>query len=57
MVKAGWLKRQVEKVQEDVKKWPAWMRREAGLEPTRETMAKDAPSPQRQGRDPRKTKG
>lgn len=31
MLKPGWLKRQLEKVEEDVKKWPAWMQREAGL--------------------------
>jgi hypothetical protein len=29
----GWLNRQLEKAREDVKNWPSWMRREAGLEP------------------------
>ncbi len=37
MLKPGWLKRQFEKVEEDVKSWPTWMRREAGLEDQHET--------------------
>ena len=33
ILKPGWLKRQLENVAEDVKGWPAWMRRSA-LTPT-----------------------
>jgi hypothetical protein len=32
MSPSGWLNRQLERVSEDVKSWPLWMRREAGLE-------------------------
>jgi hypothetical protein len=28
----GWLNRQFDKVEEDIKSWPTWMKREAGLE-------------------------
>jgi hypothetical protein len=44
MLKPGWLKRQFEKVEEDVKNWPTWMRREAGLEDQHEA-ATETPSP------------
>ncbi len=30
-LKPGWLQRQFTNVSEDVKRWPAWMRREAGF--------------------------
>ncbi|HEY6329314.1 MAG TPA: hypothetical protein VI756_08250 [Blastocatellia bacterium] len=33
-LKPGWLNRQLEKTKEDIKQWPEWMRREAGLEST-----------------------
>jgi hypothetical protein len=32
MLKPGWLNRQFEKVKNDVKDWPDWMKREAGLD-------------------------
>ncbi len=32
MLKPGWLNRQFEKVENDVKNWPDWMKRETGLE-------------------------
>jgi hypothetical protein len=32
MVKPGWLEEQFKEVENEVKKWPHWMRREAGLE-------------------------
>lgn len=31
-LKPGWLKRQGDAAAKDIKSWPAWMRREAGLE-------------------------
>ncbi len=31
MAEQGWLKRQLEAVEADVKKWPNWLKREAGL--------------------------
>jgi hypothetical protein len=31
MLKAGWLKRQLTNASNDVKNWPEWMKREAGL--------------------------
>ncbi len=33
-LKPGWFERQCEQVRRDVAEWPAWMRREAGLEET-----------------------
>ena len=42
MPRPGWLDRQSQKVQEDVKSWPEWMRREAGLERGREAPAKNS---------------
>jgi hypothetical protein len=30
-LKAGWLDRQFDKVNEEVRDWPEWMRREAGF--------------------------
>ena len=32
MLKPGWLNRQFEKVEKDVRDWPDWMKREAGLD-------------------------
>jgi hypothetical protein len=37
VLKAGWLNRQFEKVSEDIRKWPIWMRREAGFLPASDT--------------------
>jgi hypothetical protein len=31
-LKAGWMARQFERAEADVRKWPAWMRKEAGFE-------------------------
>ncbi len=33
MVKKGWLDRQIEQAQDEIKKWPEWMKREAGATP------------------------
>lgn len=41
MSKSTWLKQQFEKTTEDVKKWPAWMRREASKMNNRETEQKE----------------
>jgi hypothetical protein len=30
-LKAGWLDRQFERVNEEIREWPTWMRREAGF--------------------------
>lgn len=30
-LKAGWLNRQFERVNEEIRDWPSWMRREAGF--------------------------
>jgi hypothetical protein len=35
MLKPGWLKERFEEVEREVKNWPAWMRKEAGLEEPR----------------------
>jgi len=32
MLRPGWLNRQFEKVKNDVKDWPDWMKREIGLD-------------------------
>ncbi len=55
MPPSGWLNRQLQTVSEDVKSWPVWMRREAGLEdavdvPDRATSAKQE-KPVKQDRD------
>ena len=55
MLKPGWLKRQFEKVEEDVKNWPPWMRREAGLEDQHEA-ASEKPSPRDEERTLEKEK-
>ena len=39
MLKKGWLNRQFEKVEKDVKDWPDWMKREVGLDPKYETIS------------------
>jgi len=39
MLKPGWLEEQFEKVEKEVKSWPAWMRKEAGLEKTKKIAA------------------
>ena len=32
-LRAGWLQRQMDRVEEDIQQWPDWMKREAGLLP------------------------
>jgi len=38
MPRSGWLQRQFTEVREDIKTWPAWMRREAGITEREPTM-------------------
>jgi hypothetical protein len=33
-LKAGWLNRQLDKVEKDVQEWPDWMKREAAFAPS-----------------------
>ena len=44
MLKPGWLDRQFDRALEDIKSWPEWMRREAGLEDLAETEKRDTPA-------------
>jgi hypothetical protein len=37
MYEAGWLKRQLERAVEDIKKWPDWKRRDGGWRDNLET--------------------
>lgn len=30
-LEAGWLKRQMDRVDDDINQWPEWMKREAGI--------------------------
>lgn len=30
-LEAGWLKRQMDRVADDINQWPEWMKREAGI--------------------------
>ena len=41
MLKPGWLNRQFEKVENEVKDWPDWMQREAGFEPKYENTTSE----------------
>jgi len=42
-LKAGWLDRQFERVNQEIREWPAWMRREAGFTEPNTPMPKNAP--------------
>ena len=36
MPRQGWAKRQIENTTKNISQWPAWMRREAGIEKSKE---------------------
>jgi hypothetical protein len=42
-LKAGWLDRQFEKVNEEVNEWPEWMRKEAGFSDTETEKVERSP--------------
>lgn len=44
MIKRGWLAEQFEDLDKEIKSWPAWMRRAAGLKDTAEAEKVTSPT-------------
>ena len=45
MLKPGWLTRQKEKVEKDIKTWPQWMQKAAGFGDVYDTSPKERKAP------------